>query len=90
MVRTVSGLAMRVRSLRTMSTIITFSARFLAQLAKRSACRKSSATVSPRPMVPFIGIELIVSPSRRKKSSGDSETIAQSGVCRKPPYSGGS
>ncbi len=56
---TLPGQATRPRSLRTMSVIITFSARSLALRTNSSAKRRSSAKVIPRGRVPFIGLERI-------------------------------
>ena len=47
--------AMRPRSLRTMSTIIRFSARSFAEAASSAAMAPSSAANRPRERVPFIG-----------------------------------
>lgn len=77
--RTLCGSAMRERSLRSRSTIITFSARSLALARSRSACRASSSGVPPRAAVPFMGRARIspvpCGPARQSKnSSGETES----------------
>ena len=54
--------ATRARSLRTRSTIMTFSARSFGLDRSRATIRSSSATVRPRAAVPFIGRMRIRSP----------------------------
>ncbi len=78
--------AIRPMSLRIMSTIITFSARFLRECCNQRRFASSSARWRPRAAVPFIGREHNVSPSRVKKSSGEAEQMANSGVSMKAPY----
>ena len=67
---------MRPRSLRIMSTIMTFSARFFGEARSHAAERSSSSRVLPLGAVPFIGRLTIRSASSRKKSSGDAEQRA--------------
>ena len=74
-VETDPGTATRPRSLRTMSTIIRFSARFLGDAPSQRHCAASASVVGPRTAVPFIGRAVSRSPSSEKNSSGDSEQI---------------
>ena len=80
--RTEPACATRPMSLRIMSVIITFSARFFADAASVAAIARSSAAVMPRAAVPFIGRHNSLPPSSEKKSSGDAETIAKSSNSR--------
>jgi len=66
---TVPVIATRLRSLRTRSTIMMFSATSFtdARSSDGSACRGS---------VPLIGLDASVSPQRRRKSSGDNDATA--------------
>ena len=70
--------AMRARSLRSRSTIITFSARCLALAVSAARMRPSSSLVVPRRAVPFMGRVVMPSSSQRKKSSG----LALAMTCR--------
>ena len=72
---TVPVTATRPRSLRTRSTIMMFSATSLtdARSADGSACRGS---------VPLIGLDVTVSPRRRRNSSGDSDATAPQSPAR--------
>ena len=72
--------AMRPQSFRTISTIITFSARSFVEARSDAARARSSAALRPRGAVPFIGRDSIASPSRRKKSSGEALQSAHSPV----------
>jgi hypothetical protein len=53
--RTLPGTETLPRSLRSRSTIITFSARFFSEYLSHSAMSRSSASQRPRGAVPFIG-----------------------------------
>ena len=67
--------ATRPRSLRTRSTIITFSARSFSLCCKSFAANKSASGRAVRPRVPLIG-RASTTPSRRlKKRSGEALTI---------------
>ena len=61
------GFAIRPRSFLTMSAIMTFSARFLAERASHAARSRSCASVIPRLTVPFIGSQRIAVPIQSKK-----------------------
>ncbi len=74
--RTPPKSATRPRSLRIMSTIIRFSARFFSECCSHAARDLSSSSVRPRCTVPFMGLHVRVPPSRWKKSSGDAEQSA--------------
>ena len=80
--RTVCGSAMRERSLRSRSTIITFSARSLGDARRRSAAAASSAGVAPRAAVPFMGRARMLPPAalacQSKNSSGDTLSTCSS------------
>ena len=65
-------------SLRSISTIITFSARFFSELYSQRRWAASSAGVAPRRAVPFIGRALSCPSSSRKNSSGEAEQTALS------------
>ncbi len=69
--------ATRPRSLRTMSTIITFSARSFGERPRSSRARRSSSIVRPRGAVPFIGRVRMQAPARSKNSSGDAEQMTR-------------
>ena len=71
-------LATRPRSLRSRSTIIKFSARCFSSMASQVLRRASSRGVRPRGAVPFIGRVDMCLPSRRKNSSGDSDSTSSS------------
>ena len=71
---TLPNRATRPRSLRSRSTIITFSARSLPEDSSRSRSRESSCSQRPRAMVPFMGRLSMRRPSQRKNSSGDADT----------------
>src|SRR5690606_10076388 len=75
---TVPGCALRVISLRTKSTIITFSAISLGLFRSSSLIRSSSAGVLPRGAVPLMGWEISVSPRFAKKRSGEADIIYSS------------
>ncbi|MNK89234.1 hypothetical protein D3C87_1092370 [compost metagenome] len=76
---TLPGWAMRPRSLRSRSTIITFSARFLASAASRRAARASCPASPLRGAVPFIGrVTRCPAPSCSTNSSGDSDSTQPS------------
>ena len=70
--------AIRLRSLRTMSTIIVFSARSFSERDKWAAARLSNSGSGWRPIVPFMGREVRRRPSRRMNISGDAEQTAWS------------
>ena len=78
--------AMRPMSLRIISTIITFSARFLFDARSHSEMVLSSLVVRPRLTVPFIGRPVIISPSRSKNSSCEAEQTAQSPRSKNAAY----
>ena len=63
-------------SLRIMSTIMRFSARFFSESRSHAALWSSSPSVRPRGAVPFIGRDTSVPSFRVKNSSGDTEQIA--------------
>ncbi|MCY1235608.1 hypothetical protein D9M72_482310 [compost metagenome] len=88
---TLPGCAMRPRSLRSRSTIITFSARFLASAASAAAACASRTASPERGAVPFIGrVSRWSWPSWRTNSSGDSDsTVAPSGRVASTPYGTG-
>ena len=75
---TLCGRAMRERSLRSRSTIITFSARSLGAVRRRAAWAASSSGVAPRAAVPFMGRARISPPPgascQSKNSSGETES----------------
>ena len=79
---TLPARAIRPRSFRIMSTIMAFSARFFAEDANSTARARSSSYQRPRAIVPFIGREMMRSPSSSKNSSGDAEQIAKSAVSK--------
>ena len=74
------GRAMRPRSLRSMSTIMTFSARSFSERTSPSAMALSSPVQRPRGAVPFMGRERTVPPSRSKNISGEAQHTAKSPV----------
>ena len=80
--RTLNGSAMRDKSLRSRSTIITFSARSLADVRRASACAVSSSGVAPRGAVPFMGRVRMRPACQSKNSSGDTESTCSSPVSR--------
>ncbi len=67
--------AMRARSLRSRSTISTFSARFFASFARNRAAAASSRGSSARGAVPFIGRARSNAPVFSTNSSGEHDTI---------------
>ena len=73
---TVPGTQTRLRSLRTRSTIITFSDRFLADRSSSASCAADSVGSSLRRAVPLIGLDVTVWPDRRRNSSGESDATA--------------
>ena len=83
---TLCGSAMRDMSLRSRSTIITFSARSLGAVRRCSACCASCSGVAPRGAVPFMGRASRVPPSgascQSKNSSGDTDSTCSSPACR--------
>ena len=88
--RTLKGWAMRDKSLRSKSTIMTFSARSLGEARSVAAWAASSAGVSPRAAVPFIGRARMRPPSaslspsptscQSKNSSGETDSSCASPV----------
>ena len=76
--RTLASSQTRERSLRSRSTIITFSARSFALPASSAARASSSAGVAPRGRVPLMGRVSTRRPSRRRKRSGDEEATTTS------------
>ena len=82
--RTLCGRAMRERSLRSRSTIITFSARSLGDARSAAALAASCAGVAPRGAVPFMGRVRMVPPPpfsasadascQSKNSSGETDS----------------
>ena len=66
----------RPRSLRSRSTIITFSARSFALARSSAASAASSLGVAPRGRVPLIGRVSILSSRARRNRSGDAETTS--------------
>ena len=72
---TLAGCAMRLKSLRTRSVIITFSARSLGSKRSRSAAAASAAASSWRGAVPLMGREVSRFPLRSRKHSGDAESM---------------
>ena len=74
--RTVPVAATRPRSLRTRSTIMTFSARSFADRSSSVAAGSRSRPAVDLGRVPLIGAEVTVSPSRRRNSSGETLTMA--------------
>ena len=67
--------ATRPMSLRIMSVIMTFSARFLADDCNSLATARSTDDVMARAAVPFMGRQVSSVPASEKKSSGDADTI---------------
>ena len=67
---TVAGAATRLKSLRTRSVIMTFSARSLMSVRNRSAAAASAAGSWWRGAVPLMGREMRRSPCRSRKHSG--------------------
>ncbi len=74
------------RSLRTMSTIITFSARSFSDANNASRCSSSSAVSNPRRTVPFIGRQTIRSSRHSKNNSGEADAICHRPVSMYAPY----
>jgi hypothetical protein len=76
--RTLCGWAMRERSLRSRSTIMTFSARSLGDARRWAAWAASSAGVAPRAAVPFMGRARMRPPPgascQSKNSSGETDS----------------
>ncbi len=66
--------ATRPMSLRSRSTIITFSARFLVSTESRRAISLSPSGASARAAVPFMGRAVSTPASWRKNSSGEQES----------------
>ena len=80
--------AMRPRSLRSKSTIITFSARSLALLRRCSAWAASCAGVVPRAAVPFMGrVRMLPLPwagwCQSKNNSGETDSSASCPMSKK-------
>ena len=73
---TVPFAAILPKSLRTMSTIMMFSARFFSEEYSCCEFARSSSGRSPLGIVPFIGLDDILFPSRLKNNSGEKEQIA--------------
>ena len=65
---------MRERSLRSRSTIMTFSARSLGDARRAAAWAASISGVAPRAAVPFIGRARICPSCQSKNSSGDTDS----------------
>ncbi len=65
----------RLRSLRSRSTIIRFSARFFSLCASARASAASCSGLAPRGAVPFIGRVAMRRPAVEKNFSGDSDRI---------------
>ncbi|VTU21677.1 hypothetical protein E5CHR_01235 [Variovorax sp. PBL-E5] len=76
--RTEKGSAMRDMSLRSKSTIITFSARSLADARNPAAAAASASAVAPRAAVPFIGRASSRRSRQSKKSSGETDSSCSS------------
>src|SRR5690606_5287601 len=72
---TVPGSALRVRSLRTRSTIMMFSLISLGLETSAFLSASSSPAVLPRGAVPFIGCDNNVRPFLERKRSGDAERM---------------
>ena len=76
--RTVPGTQTRPRSLRSTSTIITFSAWSLPLARSSRASARSSSRVRPRGRVPLIGsVDTTPSPSIARNGSGEAESSAR-------------
>src|SRR4030067_220269 len=73
-------------SLRTMSTIITFSAWFFSEACSQANQSSSSSRVRPRGAVPFICLEVRRLPSSEKNSSGEAEQIVNRPVLIQAGY----
>ena len=80
---TLKGSATRDRSLRSRSTIITFSARSFGDVRRVWACAASSAGLAPRAAVPFMGRARICPPRQSKNSSGETDSSWVSPVSTK-------
>lgn len=76
------GVADRPRSLRIRSTIMTFSARSLADAANRRRARSSACGSGDRGAVPLIGEVCTRSSAVRRNSSGDRLATAPHGPAR--------
>lgn len=72
--------AMRPRSFRVRSTIITFSARSSSGAARAAARALSSAGQRPRRAVPFMGFAIVRSPRRSKKNSRGGKNLMAAGM----------
>jgi hypothetical protein len=83
--RTLPASAMRPMSLRTMSTIITFSARFFSHACRRAAASSSAWNESSRDAVPFMGTDVTSPSSSVKNNSGESEMMAKRPVSTNAP-----
>ena len=73
----------RARSLRTISVIMTFSARFFADVCNQCALASSARVSALRPTVPFMGLLHTTPASRSKNSSGEAEQTVTSGPLMK-------
>ena len=88
MSRTLPAAQTRLRSLRIRSTIITFSARFLADRSSSPRCRRARRSHDDRRCVPLTGRDNTVLPFLRRNSSGDRLATAPSGTRMKAAYGG--
>ncbi len=80
------GTAMRPMSFRSMSVIMTFSARSLGERRSDIAAALSSDVVMPRREVPFIGRHSSRVPESEKNNSGEADTMAKSSKSRNAAY----
>ena len=64
------GTQTRLRSLRTRSTIITFSARFFAEASSSARCAAASSSSAARRAVPLMGLEVTVSAGPAQEQLG--------------------
>ncbi len=83
---TVPTLEIRPRSLRTISTIIRFSARSFSEDSSRARSPSSAASMRPRRRVPFIGLETIRPWRHSKNNSGEAEATTKRPVSTRAPY----
>ena len=86
---TLPGTQTRLRSLRTRSTIITFSARFFAERSRAARCAAAwSRSAWSRGAVPLMGLDSTPLPARRRNSSGERLATAPPGTVRNAAYGG--
>ena len=85
---TLPAVQTRLRSLRIRSTIITFSARFLAERSSSARCRRACCWRGDRRFVPLTGRDKTVLPFLRRNSSGDRLATAPPGMRMKAAYGG--